>query len=1092
MSRFHTPTKLRVAEALEHRILLAADLVVEVDTFEMESPGEEVTRTIRVSNNGDSDAVDAVIHGMFSQQFEDPSWSRENGLAEFLHREDPKQVLLQTMRTEENFGDSRILGDVNNDGQLDYWVEIRDDDWNRSHYIVFGSGEEIEIDAIPTTSTEEPSPTGVFFIAPGDRLLFPHTVGDINGDNIEDFVVKNNVIFGSTTLGSSGAIELANLSAEAGFEITKARSTPTPWGIGDVNDDGFDELVVSDTIVLGSADVGQAGSISLDEGTTDPNVIRTERFVWRPANSGDIDNDGIDDFGIGLEVFKGRENSFLANDHTKTTLRATLKDGWGGESYPINAGDVNGDGIDDLVYAMRGPFTDGTASDKASSYVKTGLNIIFGHPEIFDNETLDVATEGLTIEIATHYFDRPQPRTEDRNDDGVLDIVFETTGKEYVIFGGTELESMTFGYDELGAFDGTNGFATVNAADGWRRDFRRFDDVDYLLEEDREYLPNRRIESLQISRIEPIEAWSPPTEGTANGSGDLQERVTVPAGESLIYTVRGKLKPDASPTILATAVANTSTSDSEIAYGSSGELSAENREAPSIVDLSVSLSHTQLTVGEKADFEIAIENLGPFLAKEVSIASSILTTLDNPSWTITTERLFPDTPEWSSDLGPEVSGFSVVFPEDGNSAWPPSDLTNGGTTHFGSDAAALGDINGDGFDDFRLDRKVYFGSEQFGVIGFDDSPSVVNGLGGSTKQTEPGQLVTHTGQIVELVQKTAEVVAVGDLNRDGHEDYAAKYQAGRNPHIHIVFGQEATFDSPLDLSDHSQVALPDSVWQLSITAQKNDLDADGAADLAIAINGHNGGLYVISGDESLSDDATITPQRLELSGPSDELTFGDFNHDGVTDIVSSEEAGVATVYFGGKDLLAAIPRVASTGHLNEFGISGLELNVLDVNGDEVDDLLVGSPFNPPWGENGTFGHVFVMLGRDATNLAGTVEFDSFDIAPGERIVLRIEGKVTEETLGQQIAIETSNDQFELNPFNNSVRADFHNGVIATDELLAIDIDSSGQVDFADFLALSANFGMENVSQSDGDFNGDNVVDFIDFLLLSQWFGTRTT
>jgi|GEM_PF-5192719 len=52
-----------------------------------------------------------------------------------------------------------------------------------------------------------------------------------------------------------------------------------------------------------------------------------------------------------------------------------------------------------------------------------------------------------------------------------------------------------------------------------------------------------------------------------------------------------------------------------------------------------------------------------------------------------------------------------------------------------------------------------------------------------------------------------------------------------------------------------------------------------------------------------------------------------------------------------------------------------------------------------------------------------------------------------------------------------------------------DADSSGAVDFADFLVLSSNF--EQVTDAlwaDGDFNGDRNVDFADFLLLSAAFG----
>ena len=55
--------------------------------------------------------------------------------------------------------------------------------------------------------------------------------------------------------------------------------------------------------------------------------------------------------------------------------------------------------------------------------------------------------------------------------------------------------------------------------------------------------------------------------------------------------------------------------------------------------------------------------------------------------------------------------------------------------------------------------------------------------------------------------------------------------------------------------------------------------------------------------------------------------------------------------------------------------------------------------------------------------------------------------------------------------------------------LAGDIDANGEVDFADFLVVSANFGTEvNPPGTNGDLNGDGTVDFPDFLILSGNFG----
>ena len=60
-------------EKFEHRLLLAADLAVHVDGYELGEPGEQVTRTIRVFNNGDEAAKDAVIRSDLTEQLDDVS-----------------------------------------------------------------------------------------------------------------------------------------------------------------------------------------------------------------------------------------------------------------------------------------------------------------------------------------------------------------------------------------------------------------------------------------------------------------------------------------------------------------------------------------------------------------------------------------------------------------------------------------------------------------------------------------------------------------------------------------------------------------------------------------------------------------------------------------------------------------------------------------------------------------------------------------------------------------------------------------------------------------------------------------------------------
>ena len=55
-----------------------------------------------------------------------------------------------------------------------------------------------------------------------------------------------------------------------------------------------------------------------------------------------------------------------------------------------------------------------------------------------------------------------------------------------------------------------------------------------------------------------------------------------------------------------------------------------------------------------------------------------------------------------------------------------------------------------------------------------------------------------------------------------------------------------------------------------------------------------------------------------------------------------------------------------------------------------------------------------------------------------------------------------------------------------------DLDRDGDVDFADFLAFSSNFGTEQASREQGDINGDGLIDFADFLLMAKYFGAQSS
>jgi hypothetical protein len=363
--------------------------------------------------------------------------------------------------------------------------------------------------------------------------------GDVNGDGIDDLIIgapyadpngsisgQSYVIFGSDE-GFDAAFELSSLATgggSEGFVINGIDATDgSGWSVsaaGDVNDDGIDDVIIGALIaspngiiasgqsyvIFGSDDgfdaVFELSSLASgggSEGFVINGIDDSDRSGSSVSAAGDLNDDGIDDLIIGASFadpngsLSGESYVVFGSDEGFDAVfeLSSLATGGGSEGFVINgideenfsgdsvsaAGDVNGDGIDDLIIGAYGADPNGSRSGQ--SYV------VFGSDDGFD-AVLELSSlaggdgsEGFVINgiDTSDQSGISVSAAGDLNGDGIDDLIIGAfgadpngsgSGESYVVFGSDQGLPAVIELSSLASGDGSTGFVMngINSGDG--------------------------------------------------------------------------------------------------------------------------------------------------------------------------------------------------------------------------------------------------------------------------------------------------------------------------------------------------------------------------------------------------------------------------------------------------------------------------------------------------------------------------------------------------------------------------------------------------------------------------------------------------